>query len=172
MRLCVIIGLASRLWSKRLAHLECGRLETGGAAQAEGGHRVGRKSEFWSRRRKRVDGQAERVNVTMSQAERAQLHMLEQQTKFSPSRILVSATLHGVSFSSEGIGESAEERHTRIAELLHLRRVVGGIANNINQIARHANTTGEFPDDLDEHLRQCREVYDLLTEVAKQNRLT
>jgi hypothetical protein len=69
-------------------------------------------------------------------------------------------------------GNPAEERHTRIAELLHLRRVVGGIANNINQIARHANTTGELPDDLDDHLRQCREVYDLLTEVAKQNRLT
>ena len=45
---------------------------------------------------------------------------------------------------SEGT-ENPSERRDQFMQLSTLQRLVGTVANNINQIARHANATGEVP---------------------------
>lgn len=43
--------------------------------------------------------------------------------------------------------ETSTERKQTIAELFALSRTLGTVANNVNQLARYANTEGRFPDD-------------------------
>lgn len=44
-------------------------------------------------------------------------------------------------------GDSHTDRQAMIQELAQIRTLLARVSSNINQIARHANTTGEFPDD-------------------------
>jgi len=53
----------------------------------------------------------------------------------SVSRLLVESALAG--------GESPEGRRAVMVELLQLRRLLATIANNVNQLARAANVSGE-----------------------------
>jgi hypothetical protein len=55
----------------------------------------------------------------------------------SVPRLLVESALSGV--------ETPAERRAWIAELFELRRLLATVANNVNQLARTANTTGELP---------------------------
>lgn len=41
--------------------------------------------------------------------------------------------------------ETSTERKQAIAELFALSRTLGTVANNVNQLARYANTEGRFP---------------------------
>lgn len=41
--------------------------------------------------------------------------------------------------------ETSTERKQTIAELFALSRTLGTVANNVNQLARYANTEGRFP---------------------------
>ena len=97
----------------------------------------GRGGHVWSSRRKRIAGVTRYVRVSMSEAERSRLGRLEAATGLSPSAILVDAAL--------GTGDpvSLQLRRQEIVLLLEIRRLVATAANNVNQIARHQNTTGE-----------------------------
>lgn len=102
----------------------------------------GRKPQrLWKSRRKRIEGKTQYVRVSMSEHERVLLMQLEAETGLSPSAILVDSAL--------GTGDPASlmVRKRELAELLELRRLVATIANNVNQIARHANTTGELAEE-------------------------
>lgn len=44
-------------------------------------------------------------------------------------------------------GETASQRRALMVELFRVNRLLGSIANNVNQIARHANAGDEFPAD-------------------------
>ena len=52
-------------------------------------------------------------------------------------RLLVESALSGV--------ETPAERRAWIAELFELRRLLATVANNVNQLAKVANTSGELP---------------------------
>ena len=54
-------------------------------------------------------------------------------------RLLVESALPGV--------ETPAERRAWLAELFELRRLLATVANNVNQLARVANTSGELPGD-------------------------
>lgn len=44
-------------------------------------------------------------------------------------------------------GDSHTDRQAMIQELSQIRTLLARVSSNVNQIARHANATGEFPDD-------------------------
>ena len=107
---------------------------------------------LWKSRRKRIEGRTQYVRVSMSEHERVRLMQLEVETGLSPSAILVDSAL--------GTGDPASlmVRKRELAELLELRRLVATIANNVNQIARHANATGELAEETAATVGEARVV--------------
>lgn len=95
---------------------------------------------FARRRRANIDGDTQYVRVSMSEFERAQLKVLEERTGRSPSEILVSAALYAEN------SESLAERRAIAVEFIAARRYLAALSNNVNQLARHANATDEFPE--------------------------
>ena len=90
----------------------------------------------WKSRRKRIEGKTQYVRVSMSESERAALMVLEQQTGLSPSALMVEAVFG----SADPV--AVQLRRNQLAELIQMRHLMATIANNVNQIARHANSTG------------------------------
>ena len=108
----------------------------------------------WKSRRKRIEGKTQYVRVSMSEAERAQLMVLEQQTGLSPSALMVEAVFG----SADPV--AVQLRRNQLAELIQMRHQMATIANNVNQIARHANSTGEVLPETAETLREARRLSD------------
>lgn len=95
----------------------------------------------WKSRRRRANvdgGRMHRHEVKVSPEEEAQLLALAEKHRVTIPRLLIEAAL------SEGT-ESPSERRDQFMQLSALQRLVGTVANNINQIAKHANATGEVP---------------------------
>lgn len=109
----------------------------------------GRK-RLWSSRR-RIEGDPVRVQVSMSENERAQLLALEQRTGMSPSALMVDAVFG----TADPV--AIQLRQKQLAELLQMRRLMATVANNVNQIARHANATGEVLPETAETVRHARQ---------------
>lgn len=61
------------------------------------------------------------------------------------------------------VGETPEDQATIANELFKLHRLLANMANNINQIARVANSTKEFDEDAQAELRAN---FDLLRRIA------
>ena len=118
----------------------------------------------WKSRRKRIEGKTQYVRVSMSESERAQLMVLEQQTGLSPSALMVQAVFGAAD------PVAVQLRRNQLVELLAMRRLMATISNNVNQIARHANSTGEVLPETAETLREARrfgeEVLAKLEELA------
>jgi hypothetical protein len=55
-------------------------------------------------------------------------------------------------------GETATDRASHLTELFHARRLLAAVSNNLNQIARATNATGELQDELGETLRAVQLV--------------
>ena len=105
----------------------------------------------WRRRRKRIEGPTQYVRVSMSEVERAQLYKMERETGLSASALMVQAALG----SADPV--AVELRRQQLAELLTMRRYMATIANNVNQVARHFNTTSELGQEAAATLREARE---------------
>lgn len=108
----------------------------------------------WKSRRKRIEGKTQYVRVSMSESERAALMVLEQQTGLSPSALMVEAVFG----SADPV--AVQLRRNQLAELIQMRQLMATIANNVNQIARHANSTGEVLPETAETLREARRFGD------------
>ena len=104
----------------------------------------------WKSRRKRIEGKTQYVRVSMSESERAALMVLEQQTGLSPSALMVEAVFG----SADPV--AVQLRRNQLAELIQMRQLMATIANNVNQIARHANSTGEVLPETVETMREAR----------------
>ena len=104
----------------------------------------------WKSRRKRIEGKTQYVRVSMSESERAQLMVLEQHTGLSPSALMVEAVFG----SADPV--AVQLRRNQLAELIQMRQLMATIANNVNQIARHANSTGEVLPETVETMREAR----------------
>lgn len=116
----------------------------------------------WKSRRKRIEGKTQYVRVSMSESERAQLMVLEQQTGLSPSALMVEAVFG----SADPV--AVQLRRNQLAELIQMRHQMATIANNVNQIARHANSTGEVLPETAETLREARRFGDeVLTKIEE-----
>ena len=98
----------------------------------------------WKSRRRRANvdgGRMHRHEVKVSPEEEAKLLALAEKHRITIPRLLVEAALN------DGGGESPSERRDQFMQLSDLQRLIGSVANNINQIARHANTAAEVPPD-------------------------
>lgn len=129
------------------------------------GRRDRRRSARGERGARRV-----RLTVYLTAEERRRLELRSGATGESMAKLLVDAALHPISAPGDSGGgvpaaDQGEARERR-AELQDIRLKLAGIGNNINQIARHANTVSEVPADFPSVVAMvgslCDEINDLL----------
>lgn len=104
-------------------------------------------------RRRRANATEARTRlqpVRVSEEERQRLVELAAEQRVSVSRLLVESALGG--------GESPEGRRAVMAQLFELRRLLATMANNVNQLARTANITGQVPMALSGSLVDARDL--------------
>lgn len=92
------------------------------------------------RRDNEPGGRSKKIEVYVTLNEKAALVAKAAVHNVSVPRLLFEGALAEA-------GETAHDRRNLSVELLGIRTLLGAISNNINQIARHANATSEFPDD-------------------------
>jgi hypothetical protein len=98
-----------------------------------------------SRRRARnvTGGRPFRHEVKVSEAEEAKLVVLAARHRVTIPRLLVTSTLE----RSDEI--TAADKRELLTELFVIHRLLGNMANNVNQIAKVANSTRELPPQTD-----------------------
>lgn len=95
---------------------------------------------FARRRRANVEGGRQHFHkVKVSPEEEALLLQLAQKQGVTIPRLLVESAL------SSGAPETPTERKQAIAELFAVHTLLARVSNNVNQLARHANSGDEFP---------------------------
>jgi hypothetical protein len=94
-----------------------------------------------SRQPRQPGGRKNVVKVLLSDQERERLAGRARVAGVSVQRLLVEAAL-------AGDAQTATERRGLIAEFAGARRLVAQVSNNVNQLARAANATGEIPAEL------------------------
>ena len=85
--------------------------------------------------------------------EEARLLQLAQAHRVSVPRLLVESAL-------AQRGETPTERRNVITELFGLHRLLGSIANNINQMAKVSNATGEAQSEMRATMAAVRRTAD------------
>jgi hypothetical protein len=88
-----------------------------------------------ARRERQAQPRSVEQKVKLSEAEREQLRERAAELGVSVPRLLVESALSGV--------ETSTDRRAMIAELFEVRRLLATVANNVNQLAKVANTSGE-----------------------------
>ncbi|MGB6245188.1 plasmid mobilization protein [Gordonia sp. (in: high G+C Gram-positive bacteria)] len=94
------------------------------------------------RRRNVVGGRSERIEVTVTPAEREQLRNAAENAGVSVPRLMVSRAL-AVGGGAPLVGR--EEKVAAWKEAIELRNLVAAIGVNMNQIAAQANTEHDVP---------------------------
>lgn len=113
------------------------------------------KQQVGRRRRANVAGGRHHSHeVKVSAEEEARLLALAYEQRVSVPRLLIESTLAG------GVGETPTRRRAAMSELFGIRRDLAGVANNVNQIARAANTDGRMPVGTAAALENVRLVVD------------
>ena len=104
-------------------------------AEKDGTHRV------WRRRAENVPGgRVFRHVVRVSAEEEAKLVVLSKQQRVTIPRLLVSSAL-----SRDTARITVEQQRELLTELFALHRLLGNMANNVNQVAKAVNSTGDVP---------------------------
>ncbi|MDQ0676599.1 hypothetical protein QFZ36_004225 [Pseudarthrobacter siccitolerans] len=110
------------------------------------------RSRFSRRRRANSPaGTKKRKDVWVTVEEEAALIARATREKVTVPNLLVSAALSEHS-------DSPTERRAIMAELMALHNLLARSSNNINQLARQANATSEFPAEAREALKHIRSV--------------
>ncbi|QOI65656.1 plasmid mobilization relaxosome protein MobC (plasmid) [Arthrobacter sp. TES] len=112
---------------------------------------TGRPNLSRRRRANAPAGSKKRRDVWVTVEEEAALVARAEREKVTVPNLLVSAAL------AEGT-DSPTERRAIGAELMQLHNLLARSSNNINQLARQANATGEFPVEASEALKHIRSV--------------
>lgn len=88
--------------------------------------------------------------VRVSAEEAGRLAVLAERGGVTVPRLLVDAAL------TEPDAPTVADQREVIAGIARLDRLVSGAASNVNQLARHANATGEIPEQCELTLAQLR----------------
>ncbi|GAA5201815.1 hypothetical protein GCM10023346_47100 [Arthrobacter gyeryongensis] len=103
------------------------------------------------RRENTPAGTKKRRDVWVTVEEEAALVARAEREKVTVPNLLISSALSEHS-------DSPTERRAVAAELMSLHNLLARSSNNINQLARQANATGEFPAQAREALKHIRSV--------------
>lgn len=112
-------------------------------------------------RRRRANAPAgerrsKRYTVKVTAAEQAELDVRAAAAGVDVPRLMFEAAM------ASNVEISAERKQV-IAALFAVRREVGTIANNVNQLARFANTEGRFPAEAEAVVAEFRDLYPRLS---------
>ncbi|WP_241655440.1 MobC family plasmid mobilization relaxosome protein [Actinomyces oricola] len=102
-----------------------------------------------------------RLTVYLSPADRELLELRAQVSGESMAKFLVDGALRPVSADGVDAGRLGEV----VALLRYYRRQLAGVATNLNQVARHANTISEVPFDFDDVVAQVHQLHDDINEI-------
>lgn len=106
---------------------------------------------FARRRRANVEGGRQHHHkVKVTPEEEGMLMRLAEAQHVTIPRLLVESAL------AAATSETPTQRRDAIAELFRLHRLLAAISNNVNQIAKATNATGEVQDELEATLRAVR----------------
>ena len=114
-------------------------------------HKVPRQT----RRRRIVGGRHHRHVVRVPEEEEGKLLALALQYRVSVAKLLVDSALAG---GAEVAVANASVRHEVIVQMFATHRLLAGIANNVNQMAKATNATGEVQEAMVVTLSKVREV--------------
>ena len=128
----------------------------------------GKPERFERARRTRATEDAAKrtrsVRVRLSEVEHASIHRMAAARHMAVSAFVAEAAL------SADSAETMQERKQLIAELYSARRLLAQISNNVNQIARATNATGERQEEttgtLDAARRTARRIEALCDELS------
>ena len=110
------------------------------------------RSRLSRRRRENTPaGTKKRRDVWVTVEEEAALIARAEREKVTVPNLLISSALSEHS-------DSPTERRAIAAELMSLHNLLARSSNNINQLARQANATSEFPAEAREALKHIRSV--------------
>ncbi|WP_218714245.1 MobC family plasmid mobilization relaxosome protein [Arthrobacter sp. BF1] len=121
-----------------------------------------RKSE---RRRRVLGGRQHRHVVRVTPEEEARLLSLALEYHVSVPKLLVDSALAG---GADAAAVNASERKELLVQLFGAHRLLAGIANNVNQIARQANSTSEIPAETNATLAAARRAAERIDELCDQ----
>ena len=96
-------------------------------------------------------GRTKKKTYRVSVAEEAALKVKAQRYGISVARLVVESALSPQ-------GESHSDRQALIQEMAQVRTLLSRVSSNINQIARHANATGDFPHDASAAVAAMRQL--------------
>ncbi|ATD72945.1 plasmid mobilization protein [Gordonia sp. 1D] len=117
------------------------------------------------RRQNHPGGRTRKIEVKVTAVEEEQLRAAAEHAGMSVQRLMVARVLEAESVSPGGY--AAKVAAWKKAN--EMRNLISGIAVNMNQIARYANTNGEIPADfaaaVAATLRTCDRVRDAFGEV-------
>lgn len=116
-----------------------------------------------ARRRQRREnvpgGRRHRHEVSVTPEEEGLLLRLAGAQGVTIPRLLIESA------TAQRPGETATDRRELLAELFGVHRALGAIGNNVNQLARVANATGEIAEELGHTLTAVRRQLDRLDEL-------
>jgi hypothetical protein len=124
------------------------------------------------RRRSRQPVRRGLLQVRVSDAERAALRRRADELDVSVSKLLIESALAGDGSAGGWIGRrrGAVARRQSLIEIIECRRLLATVANNVNQLAKAANISGDLPGvrRLDEELDELQRVRDQLVAWTEQ----
>lgn len=97
-----------------------------------------------------LGGRSVRREVKLTVEQDLQLSIMADELDVSVPRLLVESTL------AQSRGETAAERREMLTALFQVQRSIAAVGNNLNQIARAANVSGELEGDLSSLIQHIR----------------
>jgi uncharacterized protein (DUF1778 family) len=110
---------------------------------------------------KHPGGRRHELKVRLTDEQRARVSRRASAAGVSISRLLVEAAL-------SGSARTATERRAIVIELLSVRRLVAALGNNVNQLAKVANATGQIPEELPAVLEAVERALDRIETIASK----
>ena len=102
------------------------------------------------RRENAPGGRQHRHSVAVTPEEEGVLVRLAAERGVTVPRLLVEAA------TAERVGETATDRRELLTELFGVHRALGAVGNNLNQLTRAANATGDLSAELAHTLAAVR----------------
>jgi len=117
---------------------------------------------FGRQRRANVEGGREKsYRVYVTAEEDAQLCLRAKTSDVTVPRLLFESAM-------SAHVETSTARKAALAEMFRLTRLMANVSNNVNQLARYANTEGQFPADAKAVVEEYRALAGKVDEVMNR----